>query len=150
MTLFVDDPQCFSFQTYVRENLAPAIIPAEDGRLPLLVLDNLRSHWDKDGLLDGVAEKMFTPPMSCQLNNPIETVWSQVKALFLKKQLTDIQRHRDELDFLWDLKQSVKEVVTKGQDGYLRAGNKYVLEYLRVAADLVDDASQTSEEDASA
>ena len=147
MTLFVDDPQCFSFQTYVRENLAPAIIPAEDGRLPLLVLDNLRSHWDRGGLLDGVAEKMFTPPMSCQLNNPIETVWSQVKALFLKKQLTDIQRHRDELDFLWDLKQSVKEVVTKGQDGYLRAGNKYVLEYLRVAADLVLEDSSDAESD---
>ena len=98
----------------MRENLAPAIIPAEDGRLPLLVLDNLRSHWDRDGLLDGVAEKMFTPPMSCQLNNPIETVWSRVKAVLLKKQLSEIQRHRDELDFLWDVKQSVKEVVTKG------------------------------------
>ena len=141
MTLFVDDPQCFSFQTYVRENLAPAIIPAEDGRLPLLVLDNLRSHWDRGGLMEGVAEKLFTPPMSCLLNNPIETVWSQVKALFQKKQLMDVLRHRDELDFLWDVKQSVKEVVTKNQDGFLRAGNKYVLEYLRVAEELVDDAS---------
>ena len=130
-----------SFQTYVRENLAPAIIPAEDGRLPLLVLDNLRSHWDRGGLMEGVAEKLFTPPMSCLLNNPIETVWSQVKALFQKKQLMDVLRHRDELDFLWDVKQSVKEVVTKNQDGFLRAGNKYVLEYLRVAEELVDDAS---------
>ena len=130
-----------SFQTYVRENLTPAIIPAEDGRLPLLVLDNLRSHWDRGGLMEGVAEKLFTPPMSCLLNNPIETVWSQVKALFQKKQLMDVLRHRDELDFLWDVKQSVKEVVTKNQDGFLRAGNKYVLEYLRVAEELVDDAS---------
>ena len=72
--------------------------------------------------------------------------------MFLKKQLKDVLRHRDELDFLWDVKQSVKEVVTKNQDGFLRAGNKYVLEYLRVAADLVDDTeivqsiSQTSDE----
>ena len=71
-----------SFQTYIRENLIPAIIPSEDGRLPLLILDNLRSHYDRDCLLDGVVEKMYTPPMSCLMNNPIETAWSKIKAEF--------------------------------------------------------------------
>ena len=66
----------------MRENLIPAIIPSDDGRLPILVLDNLRSHYDREGLLDGVVEKLYTPPMSCLLNNPIETAWSKIKAEF--------------------------------------------------------------------
>ena len=71
-----------SFQTYMRENLIPAIIPSDDERLPLLILDNLRSHYARDCILDGVVEKMFTPPMSCLMNNPIETAWSKIKGEF--------------------------------------------------------------------
>ena len=32
---------------------------------------------------------MYTPPMSCLMNNPIETAWSKIKAEFQKKQLED-------------------------------------------------------------
>ena len=74
-----------SFQTYIRDNLAPAIIPSSDGRLPLLVMDGHGSHLDLEGVLDGVAEKFVTPPMSCLLNNPIETAWSKIKQLLHKK-----------------------------------------------------------------
>ena len=66
----------------MRENLIPAIIPSDDERLPLLILDNLRSHHARDCILEGVVEKMYTPPMSCLMNNPIETAWSKIKAEF--------------------------------------------------------------------
>ena len=128
-----------SFQIYVKENLIPAIIPAEDGKLPLLVLDNHASHHDKLGLLDDVAEKLYTPPMSCLMNNPIETAWSQIKATLQKKQLNDVLRHRQEVDFLWDVTQSVREVVSRNQDAFMKAGNKYILEYLHAARDLLGE-----------
>ena len=43
------------------------------------------------------------------------------------------------MDFLWDVTQSVREVVSKNQDAFMKAGNKYILEYLRVARDLLGE-----------
>ena len=48
-------------------------------------------------------------------------------------------RHRGEVDFLWDIKQSIKEVVTRNQEAFMKAGNKYILEYLRAAQDLLQE-----------
>ena len=48
-------------------------------------------------------------------------------------------RHRVEVDFLWDIKQSIKDVVTRNQEAFMKAGNKYILEYLRAAQDLLQE-----------
>ena len=38
---------------------------------------------------------------------------------------------------MWDIKQSIKDVVTRNQEAFMKAGNKYILQYLKVAEDLL-------------
>ena len=57
----------------------------DDEEIPLLVMDGHRSHLDLIGVCDGIVEKFYTPPMSCILNNPIETFWSAMKKRYTGK-----------------------------------------------------------------
>ena len=67
------------------------------------------------------------------MNNQIEIAWSSIKRRLYKKELSDPLRHRDEFDFLWDVKTAVREVVSKNHDSFLTAANKYILRYLLIA-----------------
>ena len=40
---------------------------------------------------------------------------------------------------MWDIKQSIKDVVTRNQEAFMKAGNKYILQYLRVAEGLLQE-----------
>ena len=71
--------------------------------------------------------------MSCLLNNAIETAWSKIKQLIHRKQLTELRRHRTEGDFYKDVKDSMNEAVIRHHESLLKAGNKYILQYLRLA-----------------
>ena len=69
------------FREYVRHVLVPTLRPGD-----MVVLDNLAPHKDEEGraLIEAVqAELLFLPPYSPDLN-PIEKLWSKVKA-FLRK-----------------------------------------------------------------
>ncbi len=48
---------------------------------PVLVLDNLRAHKGEDRMriMNRFAQVRFIPAYSCQLQGPIEAVWSVVK-----------------------------------------------------------------------
>jgi transposase len=65
------------FREYVRQVLVPTLRPGD-----IVVLDNLGPHKDSEmlGLIDAAhAELRFLPPYSPDLN-PIEKMWSKVKA----------------------------------------------------------------------
>ena len=65
------------FREYVRRVLVPTLRPGD-----IVVLDNLAPHKDKQtqALIEGVQAKLrFLPPYSPDLN-PIEKMWSKVKA----------------------------------------------------------------------
>ena len=66
------------FRTCVREILLPATRPGD-----ILVMDNLRSHKDREalGLLEGAGVAVRFLPAYSPDYNPIELMWSKVKAL---------------------------------------------------------------------
>lgn len=69
------------FRSYIREILLPTLSPGD-----LLVMDNLSAHKDREalGLLEEAGVKVrFLPAYSPDLN-PIELMWSKVKALLRK------------------------------------------------------------------
>ena len=66
------------FRAYVEHILAPTLRPGD-----IVVLDNLSPHKDKEALAlieQTGAEVRFLPPYSPDFN-PIEKMWSKVKAL---------------------------------------------------------------------
>ena len=74
----IDDPTSAEvFREYVRQVLVPTLRPGD-----IVVLDNLSAHKDKEALalIAAIgAEVWFLPPYSPDLN-PIEKMWSKVKA----------------------------------------------------------------------
>lgn len=69
------------FRSYIREILLPTLSPGD-----LLVMDNLSAHKDREALalLEEAGVKVrFLPAYSPDLN-PIELMWSKVKALLRK------------------------------------------------------------------
>ena len=71
------------FQAYVREILVPVLRPGD-----IVILDNLGAHKNERtiGLIQQAgAEVRFLPAYSPDLN-PIEMMWSKVKALLRKAQ----------------------------------------------------------------
>lgn len=69
------------FRTYIREILLPTLSPGD-----ILVMDNLSTHKDREALslLEEAGVKVrFLPAYSPDLN-PIELMWSKVKALLRK------------------------------------------------------------------
>jgi transposase len=69
------------FREYVRKFLAPTLRPGD-----IVVMDNLSSH-KVSGVVEAIeaaqAKVMFLPPYSPDLN-PIEMMWSKVKAILRK------------------------------------------------------------------
>ena len=57
------------------------------GLKPVLVLDNLNAHKgaDRKAIMDRFCIPMFIPTYSCELNGPIETVWSILKRRVLPR-----------------------------------------------------------------
>ncbi len=71
------------FQAYVREVLVPSLRPGD-----IVVMDNLGAHKNErtiDLITQAGAEVRFPPAYSPDLN-PIEMMWSKVKALLRKTQ----------------------------------------------------------------
>lgn len=71
------------FQAYVREILVPVLRPGD-----IVIMDNLGAHKNEQTLLlirQAQAEIRFLPAYSPDLN-PIEMMWSKVKALLRKAQ----------------------------------------------------------------
>lgn len=69
------------FREYIRQVLCPTLRPGE-----IVVMDNLAPHHDAEVealIREAGAEVLFLPPYSPDLN-PIESMWSKVKA-FLRK-----------------------------------------------------------------
>ena len=69
------------FRSYIREILLPSLAPGD-----VLVMDNLSAHKDREALrlLEEAGVKVrFLPAYSPDLN-PIELMWSKVKALLRK------------------------------------------------------------------
>ena len=69
------------FRSYIREILLPTLSPGD-----ILVMDNLSAHKDREALdlLEKAGVKVrFLPAYSPDLN-PIELMWSKVKALLRK------------------------------------------------------------------
>ncbi len=80
------------FCAYVREVLVPALRPGD-----IVVLDNLGAHKNEKTLQrirQAGAQVRFLPPYSPDLN-PIEMMWSKVKALLRK---TQARNHTDLLN----------------------------------------------------
>lgn len=71
------------FHAYVREILVPTLRPAD-----IVIMDNLGAHKSEDTLRliqQAKAEVRFLPAYSPDLN-PIEMMWSKLKALLRKAQ----------------------------------------------------------------
>lgn len=71
------------FQAYVREILVPVLRPGD-----IVIMDNLGAHKDERTLAlirQAQAQIQFLPAYSPDLN-PIEMMWSKVKALLRKAQ----------------------------------------------------------------
>ncbi|MEZ0297458.1 MAG: IS630 family transposase [Candidatus Methylacidiphilales bacterium] len=80
------------FRNYVRDHLAPTL-----RRGDLVVLDNLAGHKDPEALrliAQAGARVHFLPPYSPDLN-PIEKMWSKVKALLRKAKARTLCALRD-------------------------------------------------------
>jgi len=80
----VDDREATAvFQAYVREILLPVLRPGD-----IVILDNLGAHKNElplELIRQAGAEARFLPAYSPDLN-PIEMMWSKVKALLRKAQ----------------------------------------------------------------
>lgn len=69
------------FRSYIREILLPTLSPGD-----ILVMDNLSAHKDREALsllAEADVKVRFLPAYSPDLN-PIELMWSKVKALLRK------------------------------------------------------------------
>lgn len=79
------------FRAYVTQLLAPSLKPDD-----IVIMDNLSSH-KVSGIVDAIeatgASVMFLPPYSPDLN-PIELMWSKIKAILRKLKV----RSKDFLD----------------------------------------------------
>jgi len=74
------------FEAYVEHVLAPSLGPGD-----ILVMDNLSTHKNKSArqrILDTGAQIWNLPPYSPDLN-PIEKMWSKVKAYLRKRKARD-------------------------------------------------------------
>ena len=90
------------FREYIRQFLVPTLSPGD-----ILVMDNLSSHKVR-GIVDMVetvgAQVMFLPPYSPDFN-PIELMWSKMKAILRKLKIRV-------KDFLFDAIADALEVVS--------------------------------------
>ena len=80
------------FRVYITQLLAPSLKPGD-----IVIMDNLSSHKVK-GIVEAIqavgASVMFLPPYSPDLN-PIELMWSKIKAI-LRKLKVRVKEHLDD------------------------------------------------------
>jgi transposase len=97
------------FQAYVREVLVPSLRPGD-----IVVMDNLGAHKNERtlALIEHVgAEVRFLPAYSPDLN-PIEMMWSKVKALLRKAQA------RNHADLLTAIASALRSVTAQDALGW--------------------------------
>ena len=84
------------FLTYLKDILIPALRPGD-----IVVMDNLRTHHIQavGELLHGAgAEVLYLPPYSPELN-PMEKLWSKVKAILRKLRIRSLDALDDAIRF---------------------------------------------------
>lgn len=77
------------FTTYLKENLIPTLKPDD-----VVVMDNLRSHHVQEvkQIFDNAGIRfLYLPPYSPDLN-PIEKMWSKIKAILRKRKIRSADR----------------------------------------------------------
>ncbi len=77
------------FLTYLRETLIPTLKPGD-----IVVMDNMRSHHIKavgELLRQNGIVPLYLPPYSPD-SNPIEMMWSKMKAIFTKMESPKIRQ----------------------------------------------------------
>ena len=69
------------------ERLEKKIIKVPGGQKPICVLDNLSAHkgQDRRDIMNRFCKPEFIPTYSCELNGPIETLWSVLKRRVLPR-----------------------------------------------------------------
>jgi transposase len=69
------------------EHLEKKIIKVPGGQKPICVLDNLSAHkgQDRRDIMNRFCKPEFIPTYSCELNGPIETLWSVLKRRVLPR-----------------------------------------------------------------
>ena len=74
------------FISYMK-NLEKQIVRQPGDLMPVLVLDNLAAHRSQEArdILTKFCQIEFIPTYSCELNGPIETVWSILKRRVLPR-----------------------------------------------------------------
>ena len=84
-----------TFLEYIRNDLAPTLQPGD-----IVIMDNLRVH-KVDGVRQAIEEKkafvVYLPPYSPDLN-PIEMLWSKIKAFLRKQKARDAEFLMDAID----------------------------------------------------
>ena len=84
------------FLTYLKDVLIPTLRPED-----IVVMDNLRTHHIQavsELLHDAGAEVLYLPPYSPDLN-PIEKLWSKVKAILRKLRVRSLDALDDAIRF---------------------------------------------------
>ena len=81
-----------AFMRNLEGQLIQPELPVTRRKRPVLVLDNLAAHKGADRLLimERFAQVQFIPAYSCQLQGPIEAVWSLVKRR-VRPKFTELQ-----------------------------------------------------------
>ena len=81
-----DSTNMDDFKQFI-QNLAAHLVPQLGGVKPVLVLDNHSAHRgaDRRELMEQFFKVEYTPVYSCELNGPIESVWSVLKRKCLSK-----------------------------------------------------------------
>ena len=98
-----------TFRAYVEHILVPTLRPGD-----IVVLDNLSSHKDKPAIAlmeQAGAEVRFLPPYSPDFN-PIEKMWSKVKALLRSA------KARTEATLLAAIGAALAEVTAQNAEGW--------------------------------
>lgn len=106
-----------AFRAYVRHVLLPTLRPGE-----IVVLDNLSSHKSpevREMIEAAGAELWFLPPYSPDLN-PIEKMWSKVKAILRRLKPRTTEEIHDAV------RQALKEVTASDARGWFEScGYRY-------------------------
>jgi transposase len=87
------------FLAYIKQFLAPALLPGD-----IVVMDNLSSH-KVSGVIESIeavgAKVLFLPPYSPDFN-PIELMWSKMKAILRKLKVRSAELLEDAIVFALD------------------------------------------------
>lgn len=103
------------FRAYVEQLLAPSLKPGD-----IVIMDNLSSH-KVSGVLEAIesvgASVLFLPPYSPDLN-PIELMWSKIKAILRKLKVRSKELLDDAIAFAFDCVSASDIAGWFNHDGY--------------------------------